>query len=90
MECDNLSNKSWEIASYAAQIAALHQRGIYIMEWPTNSPDLVLIKNLWSWMKSFEVNYDIQSLGLAELRVAIGAITSDDLKERGKYCILNF
>ena len=51
---------------------ALHQRGIEVMEWPANSPDLAPIENLWSWMKCrVEANYDIQSLSLAELRVAV-------------------
>lgn len=63
----------------------LAEKGIDVIKWPANSPDINPIENVWNWMKEWiESHYDIQSLTLEELRAAIWAaweaIPSDFLK----------
>lgn len=46
--------------------------GIELLSWPANSPDLSLIEHIWPWMKYWiEEHYDIQSLTLVQLRIAV-------------------
>lgn len=46
--------------------------GIETLSWPANSPDLSPIEHVWPWMKYWiEERYDIQSLTLPQLRVAV-------------------
>jgi transposase len=56
--------------------AALRNAGIAVLRFPTYSPDLTPIENVWPWMKDWlEDRYgdDLQEMGLNELRPAIHA-----------------
>ena len=33
------------------KIESLASRNVHVIDWPVNSPDLMPIENLWSWMK---------------------------------------
>ena len=64
------------------------------MEWPANCPHPAPIENLWRLMKyCVEADYDIKSLNLEELRVAIYHFAQDGLpitegpSLRGRVCI---
>lgn len=52
--------------------AALQAAGIPILRFPTYSPDLTPIENVWPWMKDYiEIRYDVQELSLNELHPVV-------------------
>lgn len=58
----------------ASTRAWLHYSQMEVVKWAAYSPDLNLIENVWSWMKSWLTqNYDITRLSLAQLREAVAA-----------------